>query len=87
MSEANGNRLDPVVRTWHPPCVAWMASKAGIKRTVWVQSIVGQYALITFFQRHGKQHPVKVSDLRKPAERYSPPNADNQRAATGDTLD
>jgi len=75
------------VRTWNPPCQAWIESRVGIKLSVWVHSVVGKYATVSYKRRTAKRHPVRVSDLRKPEERYSPNKATTTTTpATGEGL-
>ena len=70
-SRAEGT-VPAMVRTFNPPCWAWISSKVGIKRTVWVHHIAAQYASVSYSRREAKRHAVLTSDLRTPEERSSP---------------
>jgi hypothetical protein len=59
----------PVI-VWNPPESAWMPTKRGIRRHVWIHHITecGRYAVVSYTQ--GSKHiQVLVSNLRKERNR------------------
>jgi len=58
------------VEVWNPPESAWMPTKRGIRRYVWIHHITecGRYAVVSY-RNNSKHIQVLVSNLRKERNR------------------